>query len=102
MKKRVSFHELAELELNDAKVFFENEREWLGLRFLLAVEAAVAQIQQHPHASPIIIEDIRRKVLRHLLTASCSLLNRIEFVFSRWPTKSVGRSIGKAANKRLN
>ena len=64
MKKRVSFHELAELELNDAKVFFENEREGLGLRFLSAVEAAVAQIQQHPHASPIIIEDIRRKVLR--------------------------------------
>ena len=64
MNKRVSFHELAEFELNDAKVFFESEREGLGLRFLAAVEAAVAQVQQHPHASPIIIQDVRCKVLR--------------------------------------
>ena|SRR2546423_5246417 len=64
MSKKVSFHELAELELNDASVFLENEREGLGLRFLSAVQDAVAHIQQHPNASPIIIEDIRCKVLR--------------------------------------
>lgn len=64
MKKRASFHELAELELNDAIVYFENEREGLGLRFLLAVQDAVTLIQQHPQASPIILEDIRCKVLR--------------------------------------
>jgi toxin ParE1/3/4 len=64
MSKRVSFHELAEFELNDAAVFLETEREGLGLRFLSAVETAVSQIQQHPQASPIVIEDIRRKVLR--------------------------------------
>ena len=64
MKKRVSFHELAEFELNDAKVFFENEKEGLGSRFLSAVEAGVAQIQQHPNASPVILQDIRCKVLR--------------------------------------
>ena len=64
MKKRVSFHELAEIELNDASIFFESKREGLGLRFLAAMEAAVTHIQEHPQASPIIIEDIRRKVLR--------------------------------------
>ena len=62
--KRVSFHELAEFELNDAIVYFENEREGLGLRFLLAVQEAVGHIQQHPQASPVIIEDLRCKVLR--------------------------------------
>jgi len=64
MNKRVSFHQLAELELNDARVFFENERKGLGLHFLSAVEAAVAHIQQYPQASPIVIQDIRCKVLR--------------------------------------
>ena len=64
MNKRASFHELAELELNDAIVYFENEREGLGLRFLSAVQDAVRLIQQHPQASPIILEDIRCKVLR--------------------------------------
>ena len=64
MNKKVSFHELAEFELNDAAVFFETKREGLGSRFLLAVEAAVAYIREHPEASPLIIQDIRRKVLR--------------------------------------
>src|SRR5215211_5504357 len=61
---RVSFHELAEFELNDARVFFDNEVQGLGIRFLSAVEAAVAHIRQHPQASPIIIQDIRCKVLK--------------------------------------
>lgn len=64
MKKRASFHELAEFELNDAIVYFENEREGLGLRFLSAVQDAVTHIQRHPQASPIILQDIRCKVLR--------------------------------------
>jgi len=64
VNKKVSFHELAEFELNDAAVFFETKREGLGSRFLLAVEAAVAYIREHPEASPLIIQDIRRKVLR--------------------------------------
>lgn len=64
MNKKVSFHELAEFELNDAAVFFEIKREGLGLRFLSAVEAAVAHIRQHPEASPVIIQDVRSKVLR--------------------------------------
>lgn len=50
MNKRVSFHELAEFELNDARVFFENEVQGLGLRFLSAAELAVAHIRQHPEA----------------------------------------------------
>lgn len=63
MRQKVSFHELAELELNEAAFFFEMEREGLGSRFLSAVEAATSQIQEHPEASPIIIKDVRRKLL---------------------------------------
>ena len=64
MNNRVSFHQLAEFELNDAAVFFETKREGLGLRFLSAVESAVAKIQEHPEASPVIIEGVRQKVLK--------------------------------------
>jgi toxin ParE1/3/4 len=64
VNKKVSFHELAEFELNDAAVFFEIKREGLGLRFLSAVEAAVAHIREHPETSPVIMQDIRHKVLR--------------------------------------
>ena len=64
MSKRVGFHELAEIELNDGSIFFESKREGLGLRFLAAMEAAVTHIQKHPQASPVIINDVRRKVLR--------------------------------------
>lgn len=61
MSKRVSFHELTEVELNDASIFFESKREGLGLRFLAAMEAAVTHIQKHPQASPVIIRilDVR-------------------------------------------
>ena len=63
MNKRISFHELAEFELNDAAIFFEIKREGLGLRFLSAVEAAVAYIREHPEASPVLLQDVRHKVL---------------------------------------
>ena len=64
MSLKVSFHELAEHELNDAAFFLEMEREGLGLRFLAAVEAGVAKIQKYPEASPIISQNVRQKVLR--------------------------------------
>lgn len=64
MNLRVSFHELAEFELNDAAVFFENKTQGLGFRFLATVETAVAEIRRHPQASPIIQQNVRCKVLR--------------------------------------
>jgi len=75
MNKRASFHELAELEVNDAAAFFEIEQVGLGLRFLSAVETAVGHIREYPEASPLIIQDIRRKVLK---TFPYSILNSIK------------------------
>jgi len=64
MNTRVSFHELAEFELNDTVVFFESKGAGLGARFLSAIEKAVAEIGQHSQASPIIRQEVRRKVVR--------------------------------------
>jgi hypothetical protein len=64
MNKGISFHELAELELNDAAIFFESETDGLGFRFLGTVEAAVEHIRQYPEASPIVDQEVRCKVLR--------------------------------------
>ena len=63
MKKRACFHELAEFELNDAAAFFESKTAGLGVRFLSAVEKAVAHIEQHPEASPIIRQQVQRKLV---------------------------------------
>jgi len=63
MNKRVSFHERAEYELNDAAVFFESKTAGLGVRFLTAVEKSVAHITRHPEASPIIRAHVRRKIV---------------------------------------
>lgn len=64
MNKKIRFHELAEFELNDAAVFFESKTAGLGVRFLSAVEKAVAEIERHPEASPIIYQEVRRKTVR--------------------------------------
>ena len=64
MTIEVSFHETAEFELNDAAVFFESKTTGLGIRFLSAVEKAVAEIVQHPQASPVILQQLRRKLVR--------------------------------------
>ena len=39
--KRVSFHELAERELNDAALYYEQESTGLGVKFLDEVEGNI-------------------------------------------------------------
>ena len=56
MTREIRFHETAEFELNDAAVFFESKTTGLGIRFLSAVERAVAEIVEHPQASPIVLQ----------------------------------------------
>ena len=47
---RVSFHRLAERELNDAALFYEQESSGLGTKFLDEVEHYVARIVANPKA----------------------------------------------------
>jgi len=97
MIKRVSFHELAEMELNDASIFFESKREGLGLRFLVAMEAVVTHIQEHPQASPVIINDIRRKVLRRFPYSIFYSIKPDRIESWQSPGKGAGHSIGMVA-----
>jgi plasmid stabilization system protein ParE len=64
MIRPVSFHELAETELNEAAHYYESRVEGLGLAFLAEVERAIKQIQEHPEAAPGILRAVRRKLLR--------------------------------------
>ncbi|MDP1677095.1 MAG: type II toxin-antitoxin system RelE/ParE family toxin [Bacteroidota bacterium] len=59
-----SFHELAELELNEAVEYYESQVKGLGIAFLIEVERSTNLIQQNPEASPRILKVIRRKILR--------------------------------------
>ena len=101
MNKRVSIHELAEFELHDATVFFETKRDGLGLRFLSAFEAALAHIREHPEASPVIIKDIRRKVLRGFPYSILYSIKSDRVRILAWQIKGVGLSTGTAAHNRM-
>lgn len=59
----VTFHTLAEDELNEAASYYEFERRGLGLAFVEAVRATVAQITAFPQAAKLITQSVRRKNL---------------------------------------
>lgn len=60
----VSFHALAERELNDAARYYELESSGLGAAFLAEVEHGCAHILEYPEAAPRVLGSIRRLVLR--------------------------------------
>jgi plasmid stabilization system protein ParE len=62
--RRVSFHELAERELNDAALYYEQERAGLGIKFLDDVERHINAIIQNPMAGKKVRGQIRRRLLR--------------------------------------
>ena len=64
MIELISFHELAESELNEAAKYYESQVKGLGIAFLSEVERATNLIQQNPESSPRILKVIRRKILR--------------------------------------
>lgn len=64
MTPPVEFHNLAELELNEAAAFYESEVAGLGLAFLDEVERSINQIRAHPEAAPRILQVVRRRILR--------------------------------------
>ena len=64
MNTRLSIHEAAERELNDAANFYNYEEPNLGIIFLDEVEKAIEQISLHPQSSPLINVAVRCKLLR--------------------------------------
>ena len=63
MRKHAPFHELAELELNDAADFYDSKEAGLGSAFVREVQRAVHQIAEHPESCAIAKGNARRKVL---------------------------------------
>lgn len=59
----ISFHEMAESELNEATDYYESKVAGLGRAFLSEVERVSRFIQQNPESAPIILKVVRRKIL---------------------------------------
>lgn len=63
MRKYISLHELAGLELNDAADFYNSKQPGLGRTFILSVQQAVLQISEYPESAKAVSGNARRKVL---------------------------------------
>ena len=61
---RVSFHLLAERELNDAALYYESESPGLGSKLLDEIEDHIDRIVANPKAGQKIRGEVRRRVLR--------------------------------------
>ena len=62
--RRVSFHKLAERELNDTARYYDLESPGLGSAFLDAVEKTCVSIREHPQAGAAVVGTIRRRLIR--------------------------------------
>jgi hypothetical protein len=61
----VIYHPDAEPELIRSAIYYEEQREGLGLRFLGDFEQAVADVRQRPDAWPALKGEFRRHQFRH-------------------------------------
>ena len=59
----VSFHPLAERELNDAAQYYEIESPGLGAAFLLEVQRCYDGIARFPNGGHVVLESIRRRLV---------------------------------------
>ena len=97
-EKRLSFHDLAERELNDAAQYYEGESPGLGAEFVDEVERCADAITRHPAAGAPVRDDVRRRFLRRfpyaLLYRAGADTVRILAVMDlrRRPTYWVGRT----------
>lgn len=64
MIQRVSIHWLAEQELNDASLYYEEKSVGLGGAFLGAFEQSIEYLRAHPRAATPICDSVRRKPMR--------------------------------------
>lgn len=64
MSGAVSFHQLAERELNEAAQYYDLERPGLGSAFLNEIQRCLASISEHPESGRKIQGEVRRRILR--------------------------------------
>jgi hypothetical protein len=63
MKKITSFHYLAEIELNDAALYYNKQKAGLGLLFISEVERVVKFIGRNPESASKILKNVRSKIM---------------------------------------
>lgn len=94
----VSFHHLAERELNDAAAYYELESPGLGTAFIAEVERATEAIVQHPESGHRILGPVRRRLLHRfpyglLYTVKPEMIRILAVMnLKRRPAYWVGRS----------
>jgi toxin ParE1/3/4 len=64
MNRPVVYRTEAEVDLQEAYQWYEEQRQGLGERFLLSIEAATAAIQRNPLMYPVVHRDVRRMLTR--------------------------------------
>lgn len=94
----VSFHELAEQELNDAAQYYGQQTTRLGDAFITEVRRCAAEILEHPEAGPVLRGSVRRRLCRRFPYALlCTVrLDTVRILavmnLKRRPTYWIGRS----------
>jgi plasmid stabilization system protein ParE len=94
----VSFHELAERELNDAAGYYDGEQAGLGATFIADVRRCADAILEYPEAGPLVRGHVRRRMCRRFRYAVLYTILpgtvRVLAVMNlrRHPTYWVGRS----------
>jgi plasmid stabilization system protein ParE len=61
MSPKISIHEAAEIELNDAADFYDIACVNLGSAFIDEVQRTIKKISEFPEAAPVIRRQIRKK-----------------------------------------
>ncbi len=63
MTRRLAYHPLAELELNEAAQYYERESSGLGVAFLASVERCTEAILKHPEGGTLLTDVVRRRLV---------------------------------------
>ena len=72
MEEEVSFHRLAELELNEAAAYYELEKQGLGARFLTEVDRCIESLVKHPKLEQSFLEMCVVGLFGGFLMQSCT------------------------------
>lgn len=64
MKRQISIRPEAEIEIEEAYHWYEEQRDGLGSDFLLCVEEGLEKIRKTPDMYPIVHRNVRRLLIR--------------------------------------
>lgn len=73
----------AELDVFEASIWYENERDGLGEAFIGAVRRTLHRIESRPEEFPVVLKDIRRALVVASPSASSSSASRREARYLR-------------------